>query len=112
MSTVTGRIVLPSQAPTVSATRAAVRIRDVTYADTAELVAELLMVVDVAPGKPPIPFSIEVPDGRLSGGLTLNLEVHIDIDGSGYFSPGDLVSMKHHRILANTRDVEVPMSLV
>lgn len=111
MSTVTGKIVVPSKAPRVSATRAAVRIRDVTYSDSAELVAERLMVVDVAPGVP-IKFSIDVPDDKFSGGARLNLEVHIDLDGSGFFSPGDLVSRQPHRILPGTNNVDVPVSLV
>lgn len=111
MSTVTGKIIVPSKAPKVSATRAAVRVRDVTYADSAELVAERTMVVNVAPGVP-IDFRIDVPDDKMSAGLTLNLEVHIDLDGSGYFSPGDLVSRERHRILANTHHVDVPVSLV
>jgi len=111
VSTVSGKIIIPSKAPKVSATRAAVRVRDVTYSDSAELVAERVTVVDVAPGVP-IDFSIDVPDDRLSDRVTLNLEVHIDLDGSGYFSPGDLVSMHPHRILPTTHQVDVPVSLV
>ncbi|MGH3912129.1 MAG: hypothetical protein ACRDTC_01755 [Pseudonocardiaceae bacterium] len=111
MSTVEGNIVIPSQAHTVNAARAAVRIRDITYSDAPELISERLMVIDVAPGTP-VPFSIDVPDNRFSGTPTLNLEVHIDLDGSGNFSPGDLVSMQPHRILPDTRRIDVPVSLV
>lgn len=112
MSTVNGKIIVSSKAPTVSAVRVVVRIRDVTYPDTPELVEEIQMVRNVAPDMPPIDFSIGVPDDKLSDKVNLNLEVHIDLDGSGNFSPGDLVSMKSHRILPDTRDIDVPVSVV
>ncbi|MCA1671805.1 MAG: YbaY family lipoprotein [Actinobacteria bacterium] len=112
MLTVTVNVVVPSVAPTVNGVSAVVRIRDVTYADASELVAESRRVVDVAPDMAPITFSIDVPDEKLSDDLTLNLEAHIDLDGSGNFSTGDLVSMKPHRILPDTHDIEVPVSVV
>ena len=111
MSTVQGKIIVPSNAPTVSAVRAVVRIRDVTFSDASELVREVQSVENVQPSVP-IDFNIDVPDDKLSDKVNLNLEVHIDLDGSGFFSPGDLVSMEPHRILPDTRDVNVPVSLV
>ncbi len=111
MSTVQGNIIVPPKAPTVSAVRTVVRIRDVTFSDTSKLVNEVQIVSDVEPGKP-ISFKIDVPDDKLSDKVNLNLEVHIDLDGNGFFSPGDLVSLEPHRILADTREVNVPVSLV
>lgn len=112
MSIVTGRIVIPSKAPTVRATRTVVRVRDVTRCGSlAAPVAEIRMVVDVAPDKE-IRFSIDVPDDKRSDKIRLNLEVHVDLDGSGHFSPGDLVSMKPCRVLPGTRDLDVPVSMV
>jgi putative lipoprotein len=37
-----------------------------------------------------IPFRVEVPDGCLD--RPLNLDVHVDMDGSGVFSAGDLIT--------------------
>lgn len=112
MRTVTGKILIPEQASVLKAVHAVVRVRDVSRSDSrAAPVAESRMVVDVAPEKE-IRFRIDVPDDKLSGKVKLNLEVHIDLDGSGYFSPGDLVSMQPHRILPDTREVDVPVSLI
>lgn len=110
---VRGSIVIPPDAPAVSATRVTVRVRDLAYSDASErpLIAESSTIVTVAPDAR-IDFSVDVPDGRLPEGSTPNVEVHIDLDGSGYFSPGDLVSMEPHWILPDTRDVNVPVSLV
>lgn len=114
MSTVTGTIVVPDPAPTVAATRAVVRIREVTWSDAAPAeVAAAEMVVDVAPGAR-IPFSLDVTNVDTSGGRSFNLDVHIDLDGSGVFSPGDLISMDLHPVLgeAASADVVVPVSLI
>ncbi|MFN2416767.1 MAG: YggT family protein, partial [Pyrinomonadaceae bacterium] len=45
-------IIVPPKAPTVSAVRTVVRIRDVTFSDTSKLVNEVQIVSDVEPGKP------------------------------------------------------------
>ena len=115
VGTVTGHIVLPAHAPTVSAIRARVRIRDLSYSDALEreLVAERNMIVDVAPDVR-IDFSVTVPEGRVAQGSTPSVEVHIDLDGNGYFSPGDLVSMAPHWLFLATPGVplEIPVSVV
>lgn len=113
MRTVTGRIVVPPEAPRVSATLARVRVRDLTYsAIPVKPVVEIRMVVEVAP-EADIEFSIDLPDG-LSADPRLDLEVHIDLDGSGYFSPGDLVSMQLCPVLPATpaAPIEVLVSMV
>jgi len=112
MRTVTGRIVVPPEAPRVSATLARVRVRDITYsAIPLTPVVEIRMLVEVAP-EADIEFSIDLPDG-LSTGPRLDLEVHIDLDGSGYFSPGDLVSMQLCPVLPATpaAPIDVPVSV-
>ncbi len=115
MGAVRGSIVLPPEAPTVSATRATVRVRDLTYSDAPErrLVAEHSMIVNVAP-EARIGFSFDVPEGRVPAASTPSVEVHIDLDGSGYFSPGDLVSMAPHWLFLATPDspIDVPVSVV
>lgn len=99
MSTVSGELVIPEGAVTVSAAQVVVRVRDITYSDAPAVqpVAQEVLVADVAPGAH-IPFSLEVPGDALErvarGEMELNLEVHVDLDGSGNFSGGDLVSMQ------------------
>jgi hypothetical protein len=119
VGTVTGQLVVPQEGPTVKGTRAAVRIRDITLSDAPAPtpVAETTMVVDVAP-RAHIPFSVDVPDealGRVAENkLSLNLEAHVDLDGSGTFSRGDLVSLTAQPIGPESpgTPLEVPLSTV
>jgi hypothetical protein len=99
MATVSGELVVPAGALTVSAAQIRVQIRDITFSDAPAVqpVKEKVLVADVAPGAQ-IAFDIDVPDDALDrvahGKMELNLEVHVDLDGSGNFSSGDLVSMQ------------------
>lgn len=115
VGTVSGSIVVPSEAPTVRETRARVRVRDLTYSDAPErpLVAENNIIVTVAPDAR-IDFSVDVPEGRVPEDSTPSIEVHIDIDGSGYFSPGDLVSMAPYWLFMATPDapIDIPVSVI
>ncbi len=115
VSIVCGSIVVPPDAPTVRAVQAVVRIRDLAYSDAPQrpVVAESSMIVNVAP-ETRVDFSVDVPDGRVADGLTPNVEVHIDLDGSGYFSRGDLVSMEPHWVLPATPDapIDIPVSVI
>ncbi|MGH4021715.1 MAG: M12 family metallopeptidase [Pseudonocardiaceae bacterium] len=112
---VRGRIMVPSDAPTVRAAGAVVWIRDLAYSDAPQrqVVAGSSRVVDVAPDVP-IGFSVDVPDGTVADGLTPSIEVHIDLDGSGYFSRGDLVSMEPHWVFPATPDapIDVQVSVI
>ena len=115
MSSVHGSIVVPPDATRIRAARATVRVRDLAYSDAPERrpVAESSTIVDVTPDAR-IDFTVDVPDGRLPEGSTPSVEVHIDVDGSGYFSPGDLVSMEPHWLFLATpgSPIDVPVSVV
>ena len=115
VSMVRGSIVVPPDAPTVRAARAVVRVRDLAYSDAPErqVVAGSTMIADVAPDVR-IDFSVDVPDGTVADGLMPSVEVHIDLDGSGYFSRGDLISMEPHWVLPTTPDapIDVPVSVI
>ncbi|MDQ3151501.1 MAG: M12 family metallopeptidase [Actinomycetota bacterium] len=114
VSVVRGSIIVPPDAPTV-AVRAVVRVRDLAYSDAPErrVVAGSSMLVNVAPDAR-IDFSVDVPDGTVADGLTPSVEVHIDLDGSGYFSRGDLISKEPHWVLPTTPDapIDVPVSVI
>ena len=117
MSTVTGVLVLPRNAPTSAGVRAVVRVRDITFSDApAEMpVQQIDMLVDLAP-EARIPFTIDVADEWLArvgrNECELNLEVHIDRHANGIFSPGDLVSMKAHPLGPTAVGTEQEVSLV
>jgi hypothetical protein len=116
MNTVSGELVIPEGALKVSAAQVVVRVRDTTYSDApaVEPVAQEVLVADVAPGAH-IPFSIEVPVDALDrvarGEMELNLEVHVDLDGSGNFSGGDLVSMRPQPVGPDTPDQALVIAL-
>jgi len=115
VSIVRGSIVVPPDAAPVKEARAVVRIRDLAYSDAPErqVVAESIVIADVAPDAR-IGFSIDVPNGTVAAGLMPSVEVHIDLDGSGYFSLGDLISMEPHWVLPTTPDapIDVPVSVI
>jgi hypothetical protein len=93
--TVTGRIQIPAPVPDVPATRIVVRVRDVTFADgSVGSLAETELVEDL---RAEIPFSIEVPAADRER-PDLNLDVHIDLDNSGYFSRGDLITVQPYAV--------------
>jgi hypothetical protein len=119
VKTVGGELVLPGTAPAVPGAHALLRVRDVTLADAPAPVpvSERDLVVDLAPDAH-LGFTIDVPDEALDkvaqNKMALNLEVHIDLDGSGSFSRGDLVSLQAQPILADTpgRPLTVPLETV
>jgi hypothetical protein len=95
---------------------AVVCVRDIAFSDAPRTrpVAQTNMTVDVAPDAH-IGFRVTVPDSALNDkDMALNLEVHIDLDGSGTFSRGDLVSLKAQPIGANTpgTPLVVPLDVV
>jgi hypothetical protein len=117
VSTVRGFLLLPGNAPTAARVPAVVRVRDITFSDApAEApVQQIEMLVDIAPGARR-PFSIDLDDEWLAkvgrNECELNLEVHIDRDANGIFSPGDLVSMQAHPLGPTAADTEQEVSLV
>jgi hypothetical protein len=119
VKTVGGELVLPGTAPTVGGAHALLLVRDVTLADAPAPtpVAENDLTVDLAPDAH-IGFTIDVPDAALDrvgqNKMALNLEVHIDLDGSGDFSRGDLVSLTAQPIGPETpgTPLVVPLELV
>jgi hypothetical protein len=119
MTAVTGTLVLPADAPSVDGVRAVLRVRDITFSDAPEQapVAEKEMLVDLAPGAW-VGFEIDVPQESLDRAgrneCELNLEVHVDRDGDGVFTAGDLVSMQARPIGPDTpgAPLEVPLVTV
>jgi len=109
MKTVSGILTLPADAPVGTAGRTAIRVRDVTRADLPELVHESLVPgLPVAPGDS-VPFTFQIDD--VDSGRQLNLEVHMDMDGSDNLTPGDLITTECVPVLVDGAESEVRVPL-
>jgi uncharacterized lipoprotein YbaY len=75
-----------------------VRVQDTSRADAAaSTVAEqVLKGVSIAPGAPPIPFTVQ--DIPQNPGVQHVVRVHADVDGSGIVRRGDYVSTQSHPV--------------
>ncbi|WP_162606656.1 YbaY family lipoprotein [Jiangella asiatica] len=89
-----GEAVLPETAPTGPAARMTVEVHDVTLADapSAVVARTVLERVPLAPNRV-IEFDLDVPEA--SPGRDLSLRVHVDVDGTGVVTPGDLITTQH-----------------
>jgi uncharacterized lipoprotein YbaY len=113
--TVTGTIEFPDDVPTGPPATVYARIEDVSRADTPAVVLASVTLPAV-PAPPPagedVTFSIPVAsyDPRMS----YTVRVHVDRDGDGRVSEGDLVSTSHHAVLTRGggKEVTVPVSVV
>jgi uncharacterized lipoprotein YbaY len=89
--TVAGEVVFPSNAPTGKAAVVVIEVRDTSVSDARSTVVAEQRVrdADVTPNGR-LPFRLEVPavDPRHS----LSMRVHVDFDGDGRVSSGDLLT--------------------
>jgi len=112
MKTVSGTLTLPADAPIGAAVRTALRVRDITLADLPVLVHEtLLLGLPVTPSGI-VPFSFQIDD--VAPKRLLNLEVHVDMDGSDNLTPGDLITTERVPVLVDgaEQDVSVPLTRI
>jgi putative lipoprotein len=113
--TVTGAIVFPESMPAGPSATIHVRIEDVSLADAPATVVTSVTLENVAippPADQPVVFAIPVEtyDPRMRYGV----RVHVDRDGDGRVSGGDLVSTSHHPVLTHGggAEVSIPVSEV
>lgn len=111
---VTGTIVFPTGLPAGPPATIYARIEDVSRADAPAILLSSVTLADV-PVPPPgdqMPFSI--PVGDYDPRLSYSVRVHVDRDGDGAVSSGDLVSTSHHAVLTRGGGtaVTIPVSLV
>lgn len=88
---------LPSDVQSVVAAALIVEVRDVSMADAAStvLVSRRLRRVKLRPGGR-IPFTLDVPEAAPSA--SLSVRVHVDVDGDGRVSAGDLLSTRSYPV--------------
>ena len=100
MRTITGKVILPGNAPTQTARHATIEVRDASYADApSEIIAEQhLDNVNVRPNGE-IEFSLRVPE--VEDSHTLTLRVHIDLNGTGTTDSGDLLTTEYQMVPAS-----------
>ena len=97
MRTIHGEILLPSDAPHREARSILVELRDVSVADAPSTVVASTRLTGVAckPGGR-VPFTLEAPES--AKGRMLALRVHVDWDGDGSVSRGDLLTTESIRV--------------
>ncbi|WP_157553516.1 hypothetical protein [Jiangella gansuensis] len=105
MRTMQGEAVLPATTP-VAAARMTVELRDVVLADapTAVVARTVLENVPLAPNRI-IEFDLDVPDA--SPGRDFGLRVHVDLNGTGSITPGDLVTSQPVLVAGTGELVEI-----
>ncbi len=113
--TVTGAIVFPENLPAGAPATIHVRIEDVSRADAPATAVAGVTLEDVAVPPPSgEAMTFAIPVQTHDPHMTYGVRVHVDRDGDGQVSVGDLVSTSHHPVL--TRDggteVSIPVSEV
>ena len=112
---VTGQVIFPEDLPDGPAAPITVTVQDVSRADapSIDLASVTIPAGAVAPvAGEAIPFSIPVE--TFDPGLTYSVRTHVDRDGDGRVSRGDLVSTTHNPVLTRGAGtvVDVPLSVV
>jgi uncharacterized lipoprotein YbaY len=113
--TVTGTIVFPAAAPAGPPATIHVRIEDVSRADApATVLASLTLEAVAVPPPAGEPVTFAIPVTTYDPGARYTVRVHVDRDGDGRVSRGDLVSTAHHPVLTAGAGtvVTVPVSVV
>lgn len=107
MSKITGHVVFPSDAPARRARRVLVEVRNTSEQDAASklLASSELRDVVVRPDGS-IAFEVDVVATKLAGAT---FRVHVDWDGDGSVSKGDLLSTQAVRI---DNGAKVPVTLI
>jgi heat shock protein HslJ len=112
---VTGTIVFPENLPAGPPATIHVRIEDVSRADAPATVVASATLQDVAlPPAAGEPVTFAIPVASYDPHMRYGVRVHVDRDGDGQVSVGDLVSTSHHPILTHGggTEVSVPVSEV
>lgn len=105
---VRGTISFEPGAPAFSGATVHVRLEDTSVADAPAVVLSeaVLHDVDLPPPGGSVPFALD--DAGAERGRTYNVRAHVDVDGDGAVSPGDLVTTRSWPVAAGgTVDVVV-----
>ncbi|THF87878.1 hypothetical protein E7T09_01195 [Deinococcus sp. KSM4-11] len=108
--TLRGHLLLPAGPLPAQAARVRVELRDVGVQDAPAplLAAAQWQNVDLAGGR----VAYRVPDVPDLTGRQVAVQVHVDLDGSGQITPGDLLTTRHVPVTDLRADVDVPLTRV
>ena len=97
MANIFGNILLPQNISREKSRQVLIEVRDTSIADAPSTVVaqQSLKNVLLAPGLA-IPYSLEVPTEQSQ--RHLSLRVHVDLDGTGAVTPGDLLTVQAYPI--------------
>ena len=111
--TVTGTIVVPEGVAPGPPATVHVRVEDVSLADAPSVTVASAVLPNV-PMPPDAPVAFWLVVGGFDPSRTYSVRVHVDRDGDGRVSTGDLVSTSHHGVLTRGAgtEVTVPVSVV
>ena len=100
MTTMRGEAVLPESTPTRPAARMTVEVRDVAleHVPAGVVTRTVLENVPLAPNRI-IEFDLDLPETPADRRLALH--VHVDVEGTGTVSAGDLVTVEHVPVTAD-----------
>lgn len=113
MAEVRATAVLPPDAPRTTAARVVAEVRDVSLADAPSVVVGEAVRVG-APLAPGGRLSFTIPVADVEPRRSYAVRVHVDTDGDGEVSPGDLLSTRAHPVLTGGAPAEaiVPLTLI
>ena len=113
MRNITGKVVLPADAPAVRADQVTIEVRDVSVADAPSTVVAERRLDNVAlEPNGEITFKMPVPD--VEANRTLAFRVHVSLDGSGSVKSGDLLTTTHVAVpgAGQAAQLEVPVKVI
>ncbi len=112
---VTGDVIFPIDLPAGPAAPIVVSVEDVSRADAPAVT--LASAVVPASATPPVPgerVPFSIPISAYDARMTYSVRAHVDRDGDGRVSSGDLISTTHNPVLTRGGGtvVDVPLSVV
>lgn len=112
---VTGDVIFPVDLPAGPAAPIVVSVEDVSRADAPAVT--LASAVIPASATPPVPgerVPFSIPISAYDVRMTYSVRAHVDRDGDGRVSSGDLISTTHNPVLTRGGGtvVDVPLSVV
>jgi putative lipoprotein len=113
MRNITGKIVLPADAPAVKADQVTIEVRDVSVADAPSTVVTERRLDRVAL-KPNGEIKFKMPVPEVESNRTLAFRVHVSLDGSENVKSGDLLTTTHVAVPGSgiAIEIEVPVKVI
>ena len=111
-NTVRGQVVLPDIELAAQTADLIIQVEDVSRADAPSIVVgeQRIPHVLVHAGMV-LPFTVEIPAGRIVPNHSYSVKVHVDISGSSKIETGDLITMQSYPVLTQGYGNEANVSV-